>query len=157
VPVLSIIGMVEPFGDSICNVNPKVRPYLALAATSSWEGTKYETMADSVNQFVRALSNHPDFRVSWSNRRRVVNLSLIVCGAILCCVLLLCAAALVMNRDLQPNVTSVVTTITTSVFYAAMAIIGTYIFGASWEANNFRKSSTDLAALLNKDPPSTAK
>ena len=114
-------------------------------------------MPETAHQFVRTLTSHPDFKLSWSNRRRVVNLCLIGCGAVVGCVILMCCAALAMNRDLQPNVTNVVITLLTSVIYTALAIIGSYIFGATWEANNFRRSATDLAALLHTEPPSTDK
>lgn len=97
---------------------------------------------------VKSLTNHPDFKITWNNRRRVINLALMFCVAVIVVIILMCAVGIGIDRDIQPNITSVLITLITSAVFFGMAVIGSYIFGASWDSNNFRSKITDLATAM---------
>lgn len=96
------------------------------------------------------LASHPNFQVTWTNRRRLINRSLLFCCVIVSIVLFLCTLGILIGRDIPTNVANVFSTMISSVVFFSLAIIGSYVFGKSWETNNFREKITDLATVVMK-------
>ena len=99
---------------------------------------------------LKSVQDHQAFEPKWDNRRRVINWSLIFCATIIGGVMVICTVSLLLNRDIQANITSVFITLVTSDVFFALAVIGSYVFGATWEANNFRDKLTDVATAIVK-------
>ncbi|HWY36423.1 MAG TPA: hypothetical protein VNX68_17395 [Nitrosopumilaceae archaeon] len=96
------------------------------------------------------LSNHPDFKVTWDNRRRVITFSLCFCAVVITFILVVCGVSLFIGHDIEANVTSVFITCVTSTVFFSMGLIGSYVFGVSFETNNFRNKLVDLATEVAK-------
>lgn len=82
---------------------------------------------------------------SWSIRRKIIILSLVFCGGVI--------TVCIFKTSLSPDVA---TTAITQAFWAGMAIIGSYVFGAVWDDKNKDGVSISKLEVTKVEPDGSA-
>jgi hypothetical protein len=72
---------------------------------------------------------------SWTIRRRIIVITLAWCGVLV-------TYLSVWGRDIQLSETSV-----NGLLLLMASVIGSYVFGATWDSNNMRKTEVDALAV----------
>jgi amino acid permease len=78
---------------------------------------------------------------SWTIRRRIIVITLAWCGVLV-------TYLSVWGRDIQLSETSV-----NGLLLLMASVIGSYVFGATWDHNNMRRSEVDALAVSAGLPP----
>ena len=110
----------------------------------------------AVSEHVKKMLEDPEFRPKWTNRRKVIFISLGISGAIVVLIALTSLFVVVHSEvtgnptQIPSEITGVMTTLIWSLILFATTIIGAYVFGANFDHKNFRNSFTELAGKLKK-------
>lgn len=122
------------------------KPANTLVDNSTNDNSDLHT--DEVGNFLRLLSADPNFQVTWTNRRKIINYSLLFGAGVIGTITLTVCGLAIFGQDVHPNAVMIMSSLIYSVVLAATGIIGSYVFGASYESNNFRGHLSGLASTL---------
>ncbi len=110
----------------------------------------------ATSEHVTKMLEDPEFRPKWTNRRKVIFISLSISGAIVVLIALTSLFVVVHSEvtgkpaKIPSEITGVMTTLIWSLILFATTIIGAYVFGANFDHKNFRSSFTELAGKIQK-------
>lgn len=94
-------------------------------------------ISDDMKQFLSSS----DFKMDWTRRRWVVIITLFILGIIISGISGVLCTLLFFREDSDfENLLDVVSTLIYVDIFAVLTIIGSYVFGAQYDASNFRSS-----------------
>jgi hypothetical protein len=92
-----------------------------------------------------AIANHPQFTLSWENRRKVVRWTLIFTAVMFTLITGAICYDTVEHIDITANVSELLFSLILSTSVFATAVIGSYVFGAAWDISGLRNTLSNLA------------
>lgn len=109
---------------------------------------------DGIPDHLQAIAEVPGFAPKWENRRLVIHVALGLLGFVFLITALCILAAVIASgvMGLENRMSNELSDLTQSLLWVssltAISVIGSYCFGASFEANNMRTSLTEMAGKL---------
>lgn len=99
----------------------------------------------------KTLHQDPQYKPKWENRRNVIKICLWSCLILYTIIILSGCFSLLLvyikdksNITFDANVVSLLQTGLWSLSGIAISVIGSYVFGAQWDINNYRKNAGQL-------------
>lgn len=126
---------------------------ISIVATSTPIENENTAIAGAVTGMTADINK---FTPDWQNRRKVVMISLMLLGGLFSCIILtllsIMLAEVIWGKvgTVDANVISAASTALWVISFSASSIIGGYVFGASWDFNNYRSSVIELVDKMKR-------
>jgi hypothetical protein len=109
-----------------------------------------ESEQDTAKRVVAAIHadfrNDDEYRPVWTNRRKVIFGTLILCGALIAAIVLVpMIGSFVPGFTLQGPVADVLSNGLYVLAFLAATVIGAYVFGANFDSSSYRDSLKEIA------------
>lgn len=126
---------------------------VAAAQTSPLGTTVHQLPRDLTAEDIEQLRDKfradSEFRPTWENRRKVIFGTLYLCGGLIALIVLVpLLASFLPGYDLKEPVADILTAALYILAFTAVAVIGSYVFGAAFESRGYRASLNELAKTM---------
>jgi len=122
---------------------------------SETEGQGRDGSADAaayreIETLWQKMANDPEYKPRWENRRKVIFRTLYLCGLLVTAIVLVPLIADVMSGSyaMDREVSLVLTNALYVLALIAATVIGSYVFGAAFDHNGYRRYFKEIAQVL---------
>lgn len=106
-----------------------------------FEDKNQDGLPDRLTQFL----TNSDFKLDWTNRRKVIFYSLIGSGALFVLIIMTLLGFMLFNdQPVDPVLAGLISTAMWVITFAFVTIAGTYVFGSQFDINSFRNSVVNI-------------
>ena len=130
--------------DTTIDTSPNAQVVSTIKTETTENGIVQQSQIGISEDLKRFIATS-DFKMDWSRRRWVVYTALIVLGTIITIITGVLVALLFMRNGSDfERLLDVVTTLIYADIFAVMTLIGSYVFGAQYDATNYRSSIVEM-------------